>query len=149
MDILNTYFESLDFYYIKTLSDNYQLYGAAVHTLLDADIQRCILAFVPVTAFTPKVSKLKDLPWVNLQARECSTEDYNLVPQNWRTPKNLPNLLFRVFETDKTGKSYKCINHKLPLRIKVLYGKDIDGHRTTVNLHWAVDQYNTIFNIEI
>jgi hypothetical protein len=148
MELLNQYFNDLVFTRID-VKRGFTLYGAALHSQLAGDKQRHILAFVPVHLSLWSSAKLSQLQWVNLQMRMCNKTTYRLKPQVWIFPSSLPNLFFNVHNRAKTYSSYKVDGGQFPFEMLLINSpkkESIYQYPNVVNLHWAIDQFNTVFN---
>jgi hypothetical protein len=155
MNILNTYFDTLVFYYIEE-KKGLAVYVASVAGMLGGDKMRCVIAFVPVHLGIVDKAKLKDLPWVNLQMRICPKGTYKTVAQKWKAPVNnceIPDITLAVIDRDKTYS--KCVSTSpsvyFPFDVLMIHSpkkNTIYQYPNTMNLHWAIDQFNTVFNLQ-
>lgn len=147
MKIFNDYFNSLTFKFTGE-KQNYAIYGAAIHSMIGADMCRYILAFVPKELATIKSGKLSELSWVNLQARLCPKNTFNITQQSWRAPESAEamNIMLNIKHRNDKHSTYTC---SLPFEVILLHSskkKTIYQYPNNINLHWAIDQFQTIFN---
>lgn len=148
MDLLNNYFSTLTFKRLEE-KQGYAIYGAAIKSLLGGDKQQTVLAFVPQHLAISNVSKLSELPWKNLQMRMCLKNAYKLKPQTWSFPYSLKNLNLILQDRTKTYSTYACIDEYFPFEILLIHSskkKTIYQYPNSTNLHWAIDQFSTVFN---
>lgn len=148
MDILNRYFGSLVFQYIEE-KQGYVIYGAAIHSQLAGDKQRYVFAFVPAHLAIQTKAKLSELPWRNLQTRLCPKTTYRLRPQTWKIPHEIDNVNLKISSRNKNYAVYEAENSQFPFEVLLINNpkkKSIYQHPNTINLHWAIDQFCTIFN---
>ena len=148
MDLLNKYFESLTFYYIEE-KQGYAIYGAAIHSHMAGDKQRYVLVFVLSHLAVQKTAKLRELPWLNLQTRLCLKTVYRLKPQFWKFPYELQNITFRVTNRNNSYSSYRAESEEFPFEVLMIHKpkkKSIYQYHSSINLHWAIDQFDTVFN---
>lgn len=152
MDLLNKYFEELTFSYIEE-KKGYAIYGAAIHSQMAGDKQRYVLVFVPAHLGIQTSAKLSELPWRNLQTRLCSKITYRLKPQAWTFPYKLLNLTFRVSNRNKTYTTYQQEMADdvpvFPFDVLLIHNpkkKSVYQYPNGMNLHWAIDQFSTVFN---
>jgi hypothetical protein len=147
MNIFNDYFNALTFKHTGE-KQNYVIYGAAIHSMIGADMCRYILAFVPKNLATAKTAKLRELPWVNLQARLCPKNTFDIRQQSWRAPESAEamNIMLNIKDRSDKHSIYTC---SLPFEVILLHSpkkKTIFQYPNNINLHWAIDQFQTIFN---
>jgi len=148
MNLLNQYFEGLTFRYIEE-KQGYAIYGASIYSQLAGDKQRYVLAFVPAHLAIQTSAKLSELPWRNLQTRLCLKTTYRIKPQVWKFPHELPSENFQVSERGKTYTTYKPDDRNFPFEMLLINNpkkKSIYQYPNTVNIHWAIDQFSTVFN---
>lgn len=149
MQILNEYFNDLIFTYNET-KQSYAIYVVAIHSMIGGDKCQYILAFVPDHLGIQKTSKLRDLPWKNLQTRTLSHDSYKVKRQAWKAPNhNGVDLNLKVISRDTNYSTYKADKDNFPfeiLMINTLSKKTIYQYPNSMNLHYAIDQFNTIFN---
>lgn len=154
MDLLNHYFSSLTFQYVEE-KQNYAVYVAAVNGLVGGDKMRCIIAFVPNHLGIQSKSRLVDLPWKNLQMRACPKGTYKVVIQAWKPPlldKAIPEVMFNVHKREQHYSTYYVDDKSgvyFPFEVLMVNSpkkKTIYQYPNSMNLHWAIDQYNTVFN---
>jgi len=147
MDILNNYFSSLVFKYIEEKS-GFAVYVAAIHTMLGGDKTQYIIAFVPSHLKTKNSGKLHTLQWVNLQARLLSGNAYKVITQSWKAPTlSVTNLDLHIVERKKEHSVYRADN--FPFEVLMIHSqtkKTTFQYPNNMNLHWAIDQFQTIFN---
>lgn len=153
MELLNSYFDSLIFQYLEE-KRGHAVYGAAIYTQLAGDTQRCVLAFVPAHLGVQREAKLRNLSWVNLQMRICDQSTYSLKPQAWNFPYDLPNLPFKAIKRQDGYTSYVFDGDRnyFPIEMMLIHDprkKSQYQYQTKVNLHWAIDQFHTVFNVPI
>jgi len=148
MDLLNNYFNSLTFYYIEE-KQKYAIYGASIHSMLAGDKQRYVLAFVPSHLGIQRTAKLSELPWINIQMRLCLKTTYRLKPQVWKIPQHLPNLTFTAVDRTNTYTKYQSNSDDFPFEVLMIHTpkkKSIYQYPNVMNMHWAIDQFDTVFN---
>jgi len=147
MDFMNKYFKGLEF--IRTHEKKgFVIYAAAIHSFIGGDKQRYVLAFVPSHLAIKNKAKLRELPWVNLQTRLCAKNTYNTMPQQWVLNDKLENITLKVLRRFKT---YTTYTHGSDFPFEVLLinnskNKSIYQYPENINLHWAIDKFNTCFN---
>jgi hypothetical protein len=154
MNILAKYFAALEFTYIEE-KQNYAIYVAGIDNMIGADMRQFVIAFVPAHLGLLKKARLTELPWKNLQARMCNRSAYKISLQGWRAPSNCEiasNIVLRV-ENRKDGYStYKAINfEEFPFEILMIHEakkRTIYQYPNEMNLHWAIDKFQTIFNYQ-
>jgi hypothetical protein len=156
MEILNNYFEGLTFKYIEE-KQSYAIYAASIYGLLSATQQRYVFAFVPkhsLPTSTHSLVKLSALPWKNLQTRICEQEKYKIQPQTWKAPTTTNNINFSV---KLRGQDYSTFNFdasnsnisSFPYEVTMIHNhkkKSVYQYPNNMNLDWAIDQFQTIFN---
>lgn len=154
MEILNTYFDTLVFYYVEE-KQNHALYVAAVAGMLGGDKMRCIIAFVPAHLGIPTKARLRDLPWKNLQMRTVPKTTYKVIVQAWKAPvtnAGVPDILLKVINRDKNYSTCVSIteNVNFPFEVLMIHSpkkNTVYQFPNTMNLHWAIDQFCTVFNL--
>lgn len=154
MELLNEYFESLVFQYAEE-KQGYVLYAAAVNGLVGGDKMRCIIAFVPAHLGIQNKARLSNLPWKNLQARVCPKSTYKLSIQAWKPPllnSDIPEVMLSVIKRDQNYSTYrvdsKC-KENFPFEVLMINSpkkKTMYQYPNSMNLHWAIDQFSTVFN---
>jgi hypothetical protein len=156
MQILNEYFNDLIFTYAET-KQLYAVYVVAIHSMIGGDKCQYILAFVPDHLGIQKTSKLRDLPWKNLQTRTLPHDSYKVKRQAWKAPNqlnngtagNIYNINLKVVSRDANYSTYKADKDTFPFEILMINTsskKTIYQYPNSMNLHYAIDQFNTIFN---
>lgn len=148
MDLLNKYFSRLTFEYLEE-KQGYSIYAAAVYNLLGGDKVRIVFLFVPGHIPIVKSAKINELKWQNLQARTCPKETYKLRLQDWNFPTNLRNIDFNVANRNKNYTVYSSSDPNFHFQISMIHNpkkKTIYQYPNQMNLHWAIDQWNTVFN---
>lgn len=155
MEILNTYFDTLVFYYTEE-KQNHALYVAVVAGMLGGDKMRCIIAFVPAHLGIVTKSRLRDLPWKNLQMRTIPKSTYKLGVQAWKAPvssESIPDIVLSVINRDKNYTT--CVSTSqgihFPFEVLLIHSpkkNTIYQFPNTMNLHWAIDQFCTVFNLQ-
>jgi hypothetical protein len=174
MEILNTYFDTLVFYWVEE-KQNQAVYVASVAGMLGGDKMRCIIAFVPAHLGIVAKSKLRDLPWKNLQMRTVPVGTYKTFPQKWKAPTGnssttamhsgagtttmhgntgiaIPDITLKVINRDKNYSTCVSITEGIDFPFEVLLihspkKNSIYQFPNTMNLHWAIDQFCTVFNL--
>lgn len=148
MELLNKYFSKLTFEYLEE-KQGYSIYAAAVYNLLGGDKVRIVFLFVPGYIPIVKSAKINELKWQNLQARTCPKETYKLRLQDWNFPTNLRNIDFNVINRNKNYTTYSTSDPTFHFQISMIHNlkkKTIYQYPNQMNLHWAIDQWNTVFN---
>ncbi len=155
MEILNTYFDTLVFYWVEE-KQHQAVYVASVAGMLGGDKMRCIIAFVPVHLGIVTKSKLRDLPWKNLQMRTVPTGTYKTFAQKWKAPLSgvgsiIPDITLKVINRDKNYSTCVSITEGIDFPFEVLLihspkKNTVYQFPNTMNLHWAIDQFCTVFN---
>jgi len=154
MEILNKYFDSLVFQYTEE-KQNYVIYAAAVNGLVGGDKMRCIIAFVPAHLGIQNKARLSNLPWKNLQTRVCPKGTYKLSIQAWKPPllnSDIPEVMLSVNKREQNYSKYyvdsKCKEY-FPFEVLMVNSpkkKTVYQYPNSMNLHWAIDQFSTVFN---
>jgi hypothetical protein len=160
MEILNTYFDTLVFYWVEE-KQNQAVYVASVAGMLGGDKMRCIIAFVPAHLGIVTKSKLRDLPWKNLQMRTVPVNSYKTFPQKWKAPTGsgsnnntaIPDITLKVINRDKNYSTCVSITEGIDFPFEVLLihspkKNTVYQFPNTMNLHWAIDQFCTVFNLQ-
>ncbi len=146
-NILVQYFDGIVFKYIEE-RQQHAIYVANIDTMLGGDMKQYVIVFVKNHLGIRSAAKLCDLPWVNLQTRMCKTGTYKVFPQPLNTPKNLANLDLQIVSRDSQYSWYNC-KDDTSFEICILHiasKKTQYQYPNTVNLHWAINQFRTIFN---
>ena len=146
MDTLNSYFSTLIFQYVET-KQSHAMYIAIIKSRTDK--QQCVIAFVPEHLAIQTKAHLSDLPWKNLQTRLCSQGTYKIQPQSWSPPNlaGLPEVMLNVTERKEGYSVYKATNFPFEvLMINSAKKKSIYQYPNTMNIYYAIDQFQTIFN---
>ena len=154
VEILNTYFEDLLFQYHEE-KQSYAVYVAAINNQIGGDKQQCIFAFVPKHLGIKSTARLHELDWQNLQMRMVPSGIYKIKKQTWKAPitnKNIPEIMFSVVSREDQYSRYmpsiSNIN-EFPFEVLMINSpknKSKFQYPNTFNLHWAIDQFCTIFN---
>ena len=154
MDLLNHYFSSLTFQYVEE-KQGHAIYVASVNGLVGGDKMRCIIAFVPNHLGVQSKSRLADLPWKNLQTRICPKGTYKLSIQAWKPPllnSDIPEVMLSINKREQNYSTYyvdsKCKEY-FPFEVLMINSpkkKTIYQYPNSMNLHWAIDQFSTVFN---
>jgi len=154
MELLNKYFKSLAFQYAEE-KQGYVLYAAAVNGLVGGDKMRCIIAFVPAHLGIQNKARLSDLPWKNLQTRVCPKGTYKLSIQAWKPPlldSDIPEVMLSVTKREQHYSTYQVDNkckEYFPFEVLMINSpkkKTMYQYPNSMNLHWAIDQFSTVFN---
>lgn len=155
MEVLNTYFDTLVFYYAEE-KQGHALYVASVAGMLGGDKMRCIIAFVPAHLGIVTKARLRDLPWKNLQMRTIPKSTYKINTQAWKAPISgsaIPDILLKVVNRDKNYTT--CVNVtegvNFPFDVLMIHSpkkNTVYQFPNTMNLHWAIDQFSTVFNLQ-
>lgn len=150
MEIINKYFESLRFKYIKE-QQNYAIYVAAIDNLLGGDKRQFVIVFVSSHLGIQDNVGLNKLPWTNLQTRLCPTSTYNVRPQPWKPPNDVINLDLKIVNRDDNYSTYTCADTYMnfPFEILMIHSptkKTTYQFPNLINLYWSINQFNTIFN---
>lgn len=153
MDILNLYFDSLTFYNVELNANGFYVYVAALYTMTIENKTNYIIAFVPAISLqnVPQKAALCDLPWRNLQMRRCPKGTYKVNLQTWKAPltkTKIPEIIFSIIKRENNYSSY-IAKDDFPFELLLLHSpkkKTLYQYPSTVNIHWAIDQFNTIFN---
>jgi hypothetical protein len=147
MDIINYYFKGLNFKHIQD-KQNFAIYVAAIKTLL-TEQQQYVIVFVPSHLAINQVANLAELSWQNLQTRLLPSKTYAILPQNWGPPKDAKNLDLILVERKDQHSIYECKTIEFPFEILMLHmakKKSIYQYQENINLHWALNQFNTVLN---
>ena len=154
MDLLNKYFGTLKFQYTET-KRSYAVYVACIKNMLGGTQQRYVLAFVPEHLGVQTTTKLSELAWQNLQMRLCPAGTYKVQPQPWvaNLSKDSPEVMLTVKERKETYSSYETNISKsvilFPFEVLMFNNpkkKTIYQYPNEMNLYWAIEQFNTMFN---
>jgi len=154
MDLLNKYFDSLVFQNVEE-KQNYALYVAAVNSLVGGGKMRYVIALVPTHLGIHSKAKLSNLPWKNLQTRTCPAGTYNVIAQRWKPPllnSGIPEIMLNVSKREKNYSTYYIDNKSneyFPFEVLMINSpkkKTIYQYPNSINLHWTIDQFNTVFN---
>ena len=148
MEILNSYFSDLIFQYVES-KQAYAVYVATIKSRIGGDKQQCIIAFVPEHLGIQNKAHLYNLPWKNLQTRLCPVGTYKVQPQSWKPPslQNIPEIMLNVTDRKEGYATYKANNFPFEvLMINVAKKKSIYQYPNTMNIYYAIDQFQTIFN---
>ena len=146
MDFINKYFKGLVFRRTQE-TKGYFIYAAAIDSMIGGEKERYVLAFVPSHLSIKDKARLKELPWVNLQTRMCKIGTYKVIPQQWTLNDKLDNITLRVSNRLKKYTTYN--SYDFPFEILLINNpksKSIYQYPETINLHWAIDKFNTCFN---
>lgn len=162
MEVFNNYFDGLIFSYIEE-KKGFAVYVAALYGQVASDQVRYILAFVPSHLGIQGTSKLKDLPWKNLQMRICPKSAYKVRVQSWKAPAGSTNINFKVVSrgdkfskytlaTDKYKTKYSkqdVVDESFPYEILMIHNPKkhtVFQFPNTMNFDFAIDQFRTVFN---
>ncbi len=162
MEVFNNYFDGLIFSYIEE-KKGFAVYVAALYGQVASDQVRYILAFVPSHLGIQGTSKLKDLPWKNLQMRMCPKSAYKVRVQSWKAPAGSTNINFKVVSrgdkfskytlvTDKYKTKYSkqdVVDESFPYEILMIHNPKkhtVFQFPNTMNFDFAIDQFRTVFN---
>ena len=153
MEILNQYFDGIIFQFIE-VKQSYAIYVAAIQTRIGGDQQQYVIAFVPEHLGVQNKSSLGNLPWKNLQTRLCKIGTYKVQPQPWRAPiKDVPDITFSVTERNERYSVYRIntsvSNIDFPFEVLMINSskkKSKYQYPNSMNLHYCIDQFQTIFN---
>lgn len=154
MEILNNYFSGLTFEYVEE-KQNHAVYVAAVNGLVGGDKMRCVIAFVPNYLGIQSKCRLSDLAWKNLQTRSCPKGTYKVVVQAWKPPSfqsNIPEIMLTVHKREQNYAIYYLdgkAKQYFPFEVLMINSpkkKTIYQYPNSMNLNWAIDQFNTVFN---
>jgi hypothetical protein len=153
MNIFAKYFASLEFTYFEE-KQNYAIYVAGIDNMIGADMRQYIIAFVPAHLALQKKARLSELPWKNLQARMCNRAVYNKIPlQGWKIPANTEiasSITLCVTDRKTEYSIYKAKNfQEFPFEVLMIHEakkRTIYQYPNEMNLHWAIDKFQTIFN---
>lgn len=153
MQILNDYFAGVVFQYIEE-KQSYAVYAAAIYGLVGGNLQRYVFAFVPAHLGIQDRAKLSALPWKNLQTRMCPQGVYKLKEQSWK-PKSDVNVTFSVKKRETGYSTYNFDINKseqgisFPFELVMINSpkvKSIYQYPDIMNIHFAIDKFQTIFN---
>ena len=145
MNTLNRYFRGLIFDRVSE-KKGYAIYAAAIHSFIGGDKQRYILAFVPSHLAIKSSAKLRELPWKNLQMRLCPKHTYNTKQQEWVLNHKLENLTLTVKDRNKHHTTYIVDTGEFEaLLLHNPKNKSMYQYPQHINIHWAIDQFNTSF----
>jgi hypothetical protein len=151
MDLLNSYFSDLVFSRIEE-KEGFVIYGAGISSGLGGGKKRYILLFVPTYLATKNKSRIYNLKWQNLQAREI-THSYNIPMQRWSINRDAKDIILEVEKRDKDSSSYKAVidnkNIDFPFDILLLHDskkKTVFQYRNRLTLTAAIELFNCVFN---
>jgi len=144
---LNDYFDSLVFEYVGE-KQNYAMYCASIASQLAGNVQRFVIAFVPKHLGIQSKARLSELSWKNLQMRLCPKYTYNVPTQRWVAP-DIDGPMLNVINRNQKYTTYQA--EGFPYEVLMLHSnkkKSIYQYPNRMNIHWAIDQFSTIFNAE-
>lgn len=153
MELLNEYFNSLVFYYTEEINRQ-AVYVAGIGGMLGGENMRYVIAFVPMHLGILPKTRLKNLDWKNLQTRTCPKGTYNVPAQKWIAPVRDTrfDVMLRVVSRDKSYTKCVCDSKDVyfPFDVLMIHSSrknTIYQYPNTMNLHWAIDQFNTVFGL--
>ena len=145
MNSLNAYFRGLRFDRVAE-KKGYAVYAAAIHSMIGGDKQQYVIAFVPVHLAIKASATIEELPWNSLQTRLCPINTYPTKKQPWVLDHNLENMTLNLQE--RTNRHSRYISENGDFETLMLHNpknKSIYQYQSSINLHWAIDQFNTCF----
>lgn len=148
MDLLNKYFSRLTFEWVDQ-KQGYAIYAAGIYNLLGGDNCRFVVLFVPEHLGVLRTAKISELPWQNLQTRTCPKTTYKVRVQDWVFPSNLPNINLVLQQRNKAYSIYSSEDPSFEFEVSLIHSpkkKSIYQYPNNIQLHWAIDQWSTVFN---
>lgn len=143
MDIINSYFENINFTKIDE-KGGFFVYGAGIASGLGGGKKRYVLLFVHPSLSYKSKAKIRELNWSNLQTREL-VYSYKLSNQNWLIKRGSEDLGLIQVHISKDRSLYVPENYDSSIEVSLLHDKTKKTkyqHNKRITLSAAIESFN-------